>query len=316
MNHHFTAGSYSMKDLKFLFVGLGNAGKTSILRTLDNNFEKIPTLTPTAGVEYKTFKVMGFTIAAWDLGGQSKYRKKYLQENERYFQETSAIFFVIDTQAKEEFKEALGYMESIRDAYKNPKDEDVPFSILFHKCDPHIRGKENGIEADIVTLKESVDKILGKLPHTFFETSIYEAHSIYRAFSETVLTYVPNRDVIGGKLSELAHDFNSKISILLDSAGYIYGQWHSKDAQLLQLSKFLRITQEFARLTSKQTYSEFTVLNLDETSDVALSLFPVEDELFLFGMLVPHAWLEQDVKMQESFTKKSRELAKLLKIFE
>ncbi len=305
-----------MKDLKFLFIGLGNAGKTSILRTLDNNFEKIPTLTPTAGVAYNTFKVMGFTIAAWDLGGQSKYRKKYLQDNERYFQETSAIFYVIDTQAKDEFKEALDFLASIREVFKGQKQEDIPFSVLFHKFDPHIRGKENGIENDIAILKESVDKILGKMPHTYFETSIYEAHSIYRAFSETVLTYVPNRDVIGGKLSEVAHDFNSKISILLDSAGYIYGQWHSRDAQLLQLSKFIRITQEFSKLTSKQTYSEFTLLNLDELSDIAMSLFPVEDELFLFGMLVPHAWLEQDVKMQETFTKKTRELAKLLKIFE
>ncbi len=305
-----------MKDLKFLFIGLGNAGKTSILRTLDNNFEKIPSLAPTAGVVYNTFRVMGFTIAAWDLGGQLKYRKKYLQENERYFQETSAVFYVIDTQAKDEFKETLGFLESVRDVFKDLKQEEIPFTIMFHKYDPHIRGKENGIESDIATLKGSVDKILGKLPHSYFETSIYEAHSIYRAFSETVLTYVPNRDIIGGKLSEVAHDFNSKLSILLDSAGYIYGQWHSKDAQLLQLSKFIRITQEFAKLTSKQTYSEFTLLNLDEVSDIALSIFPVEDELFLFGMLVPHSWLEQDQKMQENFTKKARELAKVLKIFE
>ncbi len=305
-----------MKDLKFLFIGLANAGKTSILRTLDNNFEKIPSLAPTAGVVYNTFRVMGFTIAAWDLGGQLKYRKKYLQENERYFQETSAVFYVIDTQAKDEFKDALAYLESVRDAFKDLKQEEIPFTVMFHKYDPHIRGKENGIESDIATLKASVDKILGKLPHSYFETSIYEAHSIYRAFSETVLTYVPNRDVIGGKLSEIAHDFNSRLSILLDSAGYIYGQWHSKDAQLLQLSKFIRITQEFAKLTSKQTYSEFTLLNLDEISDVAMSLFVVEDELFLFGMLVPHGWLEQDMKMQETFTKKTRELAKILKIFE
>ncbi len=302
--------------MKFLFIGLANAGKTSILRTLDNNFEKIPSLAPTAGVAYNTFRVMGFTIAAWDLGGQSKYRKKYLAENERYFEQTAAVFYVFDTQTKEEYKEALGYLESIRDAFKDLKQEDVPFTILFHKYDPHIRGKENGIEKDVESLQASVEKILGKTPHVFFETSIYEAHSIYRAFSETVLTYVPNKDVIGSKLVEIATDFNSKLAILLDSAGYIYGQWHSKDAQLLQLSRFIRITQEFAKLTSKQTYSEFTLLNLDEISDIAFSLFPVEDELFLFGMLVPHAWLEQDMKMQENFTKKSRELSKLLKIFE
>jgi small GTP-binding protein len=305
-----------MKDLKFLFIGLANAGKTSILRTLDNDFEKIPSLTPTAGVAYNTFKVMGFTIAAWDLGGQLKYRKKYLQDNERYFQEASATFYVFDTQAKDEFKEALAYLESIRDAFKDLKQEEVPVTILLHKYDPHIRGKVDGIENDIAALKANVDKILGKTPHVFFETSIYEAHSIYRAFSEAVLTYVPNRDMIGGKLYEISTEFNSKISILLDSAGYIYGQWHSKDAQLLQLSKFIRMSQEFARLTTKETYSEFTLLKLDEISDIAISSFPVEDELFLFGMLVPHAWLEQDIKMQENFTKKTRELAKILKIFE
>jgi len=305
-----------MKDLKFLFIGLANAGKTSILQTLDNNFEKIPTLTPTVGVVYNTFKVMGFVVSAWDLGGQLKYRKKYLQENERYFQETAAVFYVFDTQSKEEFKEALAYLESVRDVFKDLKQENVPFTIMLHKYDPHIRGKGNGIEKDIAGLKTNVDKILGKITHSYFETSIYEAHSIFRAFSETILTYVPNRDIIGSKLSEIANDFNSKMAILLDSAGYIYGQWHSKDAQLLELSKFVRITQEFAKLTSKQTYSEFTLLTLDDISDVAMSLFLVEDELFLFGMLVPHTWFEQDNKIQETFTKKTRELLKILKIFE
>src|SRR4030042_1970967 len=179
-----------MKDLKFLFIGLANAGKTSILRTLDNNFEMIPTLTPTAGVEYKTFKVMGFTVSAWDLGGQQKYRKKYLQENERYFQETAAVFYVVDTQAKEEFKEALAYLESVRGAFKDLKQENIPFTFMLHKYDPHVRGKVEGIENDVAGLKASIDKILGNIPHTFFETSIYETHSVYQAFSETILTYV------------------------------------------------------------------------------------------------------------------------------
>ncbi|HMF33468.1 MAG TPA: ADP-ribosylation factor-like protein [Candidatus Lokiarchaeia archaeon] len=304
------------KELKFLFCGLANAGKTSILRTLDNDFEKIPLLTPTVGVNYNTFKVMGFTIAVWDLGGQLKYRKKYLLENDRYFQETSALFYVIDVQDVEQQKESLSYLESIRDALASLQQEDVSFTIMLHKFDPHVRGKENNIEKEVAKIKERVDKILASYTHMFFETTIYEPPSIFRAFSQTLLNYVPQAEIIWGKIEEIARDFSSPMAILLDSGGYIYGQWHSSEAQLMDLAKFTRIAQEFARLAAQQTSSEFTLLSMNDAANIAVITFPVGVEIFMFCLLVPRTWLEQDAAMQDQLISRHKELAKVLQVFE
>jgi small GTP-binding protein len=304
------------KELKFLFCGLANAGKTSILRTLDNDFEKIPLLTPTIGVNYNTFKVMGFTIAVWDLGGQLKYRKKYLLENDRYFQETSALFYVIDVQDLQEQKESLNYLEAVRDAITALQQTDVSFTIMLHKFDPHIRGKPDGPEKDVEKLKERISKILSGYNVMYFETTIYDPPSIFRAFSQTLLNYVPQADIIWRKIEEIARDFSSTMANLLDSGGYIYGQWHSPDAQLMDLAKFTRISQEFARLAAKQTSSEFTLLSMNEAANIAVVTFPVGVEIFMFCLLVPKTWLEQDEAMQDQLVARNRELAKVLQVFE
>ena len=273
-----------VKELKFLFCGLANAGKTSILRTLDNNFEKISTLTPTSGVNYNLFKVMGFTVAVWDMGGQFKYRKKYLVEREWYFQETSACFYVIDVQDTKVQKESLNYLEDLRDAIGPSTEDGASFTIMLHKFDPHIRGKNDKIAHEIDTLTQRISKILAKYNHNFFKTTIYEPHTVFRAFSQTLLNYVPQAEIIWSNIEEIARDFGSPMSILLDMED-IFMDNGTRPMFNSLISRNLPGSPEFARLMGPDTNSEFTLLNLNDLSNIAVVMFPVGVEIFLFCIL-------------------------------
>src|SRR4030042_2760873 len=121
---------------KIVLTGLASAGKTSILRALDQDFVGLHQLTPTKGVEHTKIKVFGVEIYRWDLGGQKGYRQKYIQEKERYFSGTNLVIFVLDIQ-DENIRANLDYLRQVFDAL-HELDVTPLFSIFFHKYDPRI----------------------------------------------------------------------------------------------------------------------------------------------------------------------------------
>ena len=60
------------RELRILLLGLDNAGKTTILKTLAS--EDISTITPTQGFNIKSVQTEGFKLNVWDIGGQRKIR--------------------------------------------------------------------------------------------------------------------------------------------------------------------------------------------------------------------------------------------------
>ena len=60
------------KEIFLLMLGLDNAGKTTILKTLAS--EDINTITPTQGFNIKSVQTEGFKLNVWDIGGQRKIR--------------------------------------------------------------------------------------------------------------------------------------------------------------------------------------------------------------------------------------------------
>ena len=60
------------RELRILLLGLDNAGKTTILKTLAS--EDINTITPTQGFNIKSVQTEGFKLNVWDIGGQRKIR--------------------------------------------------------------------------------------------------------------------------------------------------------------------------------------------------------------------------------------------------
>jgi len=77
--------------MRLLFLGLDNAGKTTILKKL--NGEDISSISPTLGFNIKTFAHGKYTLNIWDVGGQRTLRPYW----RNYFEQTDALVWVVDS---------------------------------------------------------------------------------------------------------------------------------------------------------------------------------------------------------------------------
>ncbi|HUX99317.1 MAG TPA: ADP-ribosylation factor-like protein [Candidatus Deferrimicrobium sp.] len=130
------------KRIKMAIVGLDNAGKSTILLTLQRQagLQDFTKLQPTKGLQTEQFTTDDNVYNVWDFGGQSKYRESYLQKPE-YFAETDKVIFVIDIQDKERFEVALKYLEEILEIMKKNGIK-CEYSIFLHKFDPELLESE------------------------------------------------------------------------------------------------------------------------------------------------------------------------------
>eukprot|EP01059_Diplonema_ambulator_P016505 TRINITY_DN2809_c0_g1_i1.p1 TRINITY_DN2809_c0_g1~~TRINITY_DN2809_c0_g1_i1.p1 ORF type:complete len:214 (+),score=44.30 TRINITY_DN2809_c0_g1_i1:49-642(+) len=83
-------GFLESKKGKVLFLGLDNAGKTSLLSVVSSG--KVVAPKPTAHPTNESFKVGGVRINAYDLGGHDNGRLLW----ESYFTKADGIMFLVD----------------------------------------------------------------------------------------------------------------------------------------------------------------------------------------------------------------------------
>ena len=93
---------FGKKDVRILMVGLDAAGKTTILYKL--KLGEIVTTIPTIGFNVEQIASRNFTITAWDVGGRDKVRPLW----RHYFQGTTALVFVIDSNDRDRLDAARG----------------------------------------------------------------------------------------------------------------------------------------------------------------------------------------------------------------
>ncbi|KAI9633421.1 putative ADP-ribosylation-like factor [Dioszegia hungarica] len=79
------------REMRVLFLGLDNAGKTTILKKLRS--EDISTISPTLGFNISTLVRDGYTLNIWDVGGQKTLRPYW----RNYFESTDAVVWVVDS---------------------------------------------------------------------------------------------------------------------------------------------------------------------------------------------------------------------------
>lgn len=92
-----------MPELRVLFIGLDNAGKTTlcarILSRLNVNIAPNDTLVPTIGVEAHIAKLSNYVYKVFDMGGSGHFRSLW----QLYASEATHIVLVIDGSDKDRF---------------------------------------------------------------------------------------------------------------------------------------------------------------------------------------------------------------------
>jgi len=118
--------SDSNKEVRILLLGLDNAGKTTILKTLAS--EEINQITPTQGFNIKSVQTQGFKLNVWDIGGQRRIRPYW----RNYFENTDILIYVIDSTDRNRFEETG---EELTELLEDEKLVGVPLLIFANKQD-------------------------------------------------------------------------------------------------------------------------------------------------------------------------------------
>uniref|UniRef100_A0A915IA76 ADP-ribosylation factor-like protein 2 n=1 Tax=Romanomermis culicivorax TaxID=13658 RepID=A0A915IA76_ROMCU len=95
------------KELRVLFLGLDNAGKTTILRKICG--EDTSTVEPTLGFSIRTVEKDGYKLNCWDVGGQQSLRTYW----RNYFEETDGLIWVIDSADRQRLEDCKNELQKL-----------------------------------------------------------------------------------------------------------------------------------------------------------------------------------------------------------
>ncbi len=207
-----------------MVLGLANVGKTSILYTLEKKYSLLGTLAPTKGIERSSFKIFGFQVSAWDLGGQDQYRKAFLQKN-ILFEETDMLMFVIDVKDPKNYEIAFDYYQKILEIITESNQNQNPvILILLNKVDPDTKNSPE-IRKNIKLLTDMFQAGSKTFKVDFFETSIYDEWSLIKALSHGIRSLSTKTELLSQNLAEFAKKILATAMILLNQNGYLIAEY-------------------------------------------------------------------------------------------
>ncbi len=236
--------------VKVVVLGLDNAGKTSILRSLKQEFSLLSGIKPTKSIERRNFMIFGQNFTFWDFGGQARYREMYLKSKDRYFSGINTLYYVIDVQDPLRIKESIDYFSEIMGIIDDSPSK-TKIILLFHKWDPEIEG-ENGSEKYNLSKMEFLDNIYQHIPQeisaSIFETTIFNPLSIIKAISKPMFSHENLHEKISGMIKNL-----------VDTHDLLFG--------MVSLRNFIEVGSYFTENKVDETFKEAIMGFFDQFKD-------------------------------------------------
>lgn len=167
------------KRAKLVFLGLDNAGKTTLLRMLkdDRVAQHVPTLHPSS----EELTMQGVTFTTYDLGGHAQARRVW----KTYFPAVDGIVFVVDASEQTRFEEAKAELHGI---LLEQQVNHCPVLILGNKIDcPNAVSQTSlcaalGIDSLLSGKTVSVKDLGGRRPMEIYMCSIIKKQGYGEGF--------------------------------------------------------------------------------------------------------------------------------------
>lgn len=105
------------KSQKIILLGLDASGKTTLLYRMKNRSDEVVTTIPTIGFNVEVLEMNRVNFTCWDVGGCDKIRPLW----RHYFQDATAVVFVVDSNDHERLEYAKDELTTIL--------RDVPASL-------------------------------------------------------------------------------------------------------------------------------------------------------------------------------------------
>ena len=130
------------KQKKILFLGLDNAGKTTLLfKIKDDEFKET---VPTVGLNVEQISYRDTSLTLWDVGGQARKLWKH------YYDKVDGVIMVVDSTDLDRMKIVKDELSKI---LVEPGLESVPILLFANKQDIESAATENEV-AEMLSLNE------------------------------------------------------------------------------------------------------------------------------------------------------------------
>ena len=117
---------FFQKSANIVFLGLDNAGKTTVLYKLKLG-EVVHTI-PTIGFNVETVEYKNVSFTVWDVGGQTKLRPLW----HHYFEQSQGIIYVVDSNDPQRLQEAAVELDSV---LEDDRMRDAVLLVMANKQD-------------------------------------------------------------------------------------------------------------------------------------------------------------------------------------